>query len=44
MDKWAIPAPSDKFSNLNDIFKTLTDFFNYLNVQQHPKIITGLFS
>lgn len=44
MDKWAIPAPNEKFSNLNDIFTTVTDFFNYLNVQQHPIIRTGLFS
>lgn len=44
MDKWAIPAPNDKFSDFNDIFTIVTDFLNYLNVQQHPFIRTGLFS
>jgi hypothetical protein len=44
MDKWAIPAPIDKFSNVSDIFNTITDFLNYCNVQRHPIIREGLFS
>ncbi len=42
MDKWAIPAPLDKFVNIKDLFKTTTDFFKYCNVVIPPKIQTVL--
>ncbi len=38
MDKWAIPAPNDKFGNTSDLYKTLQDFFGYCNVIDPPTI------
>lgn len=38
MDKWAIPAPNDKFSDTNDVYKTLNDFFDYCNIIEKPVI------
>lgn len=38
MDKWAIPAPNDKFVNTTDLYKTLHDFFSYCNVIDPPTI------
>lgn len=43
MDKWAIPAPSDKFPNTGDLFRTLEDFFRYCNIIEPPAIQKGLF-
>ncbi|WP_218837877.1 DUF6978 family protein [Candidatus Methanoperedens nitratireducens] len=37
MDKWAIPAPTDKFPNTIDLFKTIEDFLDYCNVIDKPK-------
>jgi hypothetical protein len=38
MDKWAIPAPNDEFSDTANLYKTLQDFFLYCNVVEPPKI------
>ncbi len=38
MDKWAIPAPSNKFPQTNDLFSTLEDFFRFCNVIEQPLI------
>lgn len=38
MDKWAIPAPTNEFSNMSDLYRTLYDFFNYCNVVEPPII------
>lgn len=38
MNKWAIPAPVDKFSNTSDLYRTLYDFFSYCNVVEPPII------
>ena len=38
MDKWAIPAPNDEFSDTANLYKTLQDFFQYCNVVEPPKI------
>lgn len=38
MDKWAIPAPIDKFTNTTDLYATLNDFFKYCNVINPPTI------
>ena len=38
MDKWAIPAPNDEFSDTANLYKTLQDFFLYCNVVAPPKI------
>jgi len=43
MDRWAIPAPSDKFPNTSDLYTTLVYFFHYCNIIQLPIIQRGLF-
>lgn len=42
-DKWAIPAPAKAFSNLADLWQTLTDFLRYCNVVEPPRFTRGLF-
>ncbi len=37
-DKWAIPAPMDKFPNLADLSATLDDFMRYSNIVDPPEI------
>jgi len=37
-DRWAIPAPPEKFRNVNDLWETLTDFFVYCNIIEPPSI------
>lgn len=39
-DKWAIPCPTENFSDTSDLFNTLIEFFDYCNINQNPKIIT----
>jgi len=43
MDKWAIPAPQDRFPDTRDLYKTLYDFFRYCNIIEPPNIQRGLF-
>lgn len=43
MDKWAIPAPADKFSNTNDLYATLDDFFGFCYIVEPPIVQRGLF-
>ena len=38
MDKWAIPAPRDKFSDTSNLYYTLNDFFDYCHVIDKPII------
>jgi hypothetical protein len=38
MDKWAIPAPNDKFPDTHNLYTTLQDFFSYCNVVEPPKV------
>lgn len=38
MDKWAIPAPTDKFPDTTNLFKTLQDFLSYCNVVEKPSV------
>ncbi len=42
-DKWAYPVNSAKFSNLDDLWKTLHDFMDFCNIQKMPVIDRGLF-
>lgn len=42
-DKWAVPAPTDKFSHLQDRWQTLDDFMGFCNVVDRPAIRRGLF-
>jgi hypothetical protein len=43
-DKWAVPVPADRFSNLADIWITLEEFMRYCNITQPPHIERGLFT
>lgn len=38
-DKWAIPAPTNFFKNINDHWETLQDFMKYCNITLQPIII-----
>jgi len=38
MDKWAIPAPNDEFSDTTNLYTTLQDFFHYCTIVEPPKI------
>lgn len=40
--KWAIPVPTDKFSDINNLWRTLEDFMRYCNVVVPPQIVRGL--
>jgi hypothetical protein len=41
-DKWAFPAPLDKFSDTNDIWQIFQDFMKYCNIVLPPQIQRGL--
>jgi hypothetical protein len=43
-DKFAVPVPLDRFSNLADAWLTLEDFFRFCNVVRNPGITRGLFT
>ena len=43
-DKWAIPAPADRFQNTSDVWAALDDFLQYCNITQPPHIDRGLFT
>lgn len=38
IDKWAVPAPDDKFVNTSDLYVTLQDFLHYCNVIDPPVV------
>lgn len=42
-DKWAVPVPSDKFTNMTDLWETLDDFMRFCNITNPPIIERGLF-
>ena len=42
-DKWAFPVPDDRFTDLDDLWKTLGDFMKLCNILEPPKIVRGLF-
>lgn len=42
-DKWAYPAPVDRFTNPSDPWRTLLDFMRFCNVVTPPAIERGLF-
>ncbi len=44
MDKWAIPAPPDKFSSLSDLYETLVQFFTFCNIVEPPTVQKDLFT
>lgn len=41
-DKWAYLVPPNKFSNLSDLWQTLSDFMGYCNIVEPPAIQRGL--
>ena len=43
-DKWAVPVPADRFSNLRDVWVTLEEFMRFCNIAQPPHIERGLFT
>ena len=42
-DKWAIPAPADRYPNPSDIFSTFEAFMQHCNITEPPQIHKGLF-
>jgi len=42
-DKWAIPAPGDKFGNTSDLWRTFEEFMQFCNITRPPHINRGLF-
>jgi hypothetical protein len=43
-DKWAVPAPLDRFPDTTDLFATLDAFMKHCNVKEPPRIEKTLFS
>ena len=43
-DKWAVPAPSDRYANTLDLFSTFEAFMQHCNITDPPRIQKGLFS
>lgn len=43
-DKWAYPPPTDRFADLDDLWRTLEDFMEFCNVVERPIIRRGLFT
>jgi hypothetical protein len=42
-DRWAIPAPIDRYANTEDLFLTFEAFIIHCNITEPPKIQMGLF-
>ena len=42
-DKWAFPVPTDTFTDLADLWRTLQDFMHYCNIVELPVIRKGMF-
>ena len=40
--RWAVPAPVERFPQVNDLGSTLDDFFSYCNIVDPPTIQRGL--
>ena len=43
-DKWAFPAPVDRYPNVQDLFSTFEAFMRHCNITDPPRIEKGLFS
>ena len=43
-DKWAVPVPTDRFSNVADVWQVFEDFMRFCNVTQPPHVQRGLFT
>lgn len=42
-DKWAIPAPLERYPNTEDAYATFTAFMGHCNVTDAPGFVAGLF-
>jgi len=42
-DKWAIPAPNDRYTDTQNLFATFEAFMRHCNVTTPPKLQSGLF-
>ena len=40
---WASPVPSNRFADLDDLWRTLEDFMRFCNIVEPPVIRRGLF-
>jgi hypothetical protein len=43
-DKWAVPAPPDKYPDVHDLFSTLEAFVTDCNITNPPNVQKSLFS
>lgn len=43
-DKWAEPAPVDRYTNTLDVFATFETFMAHCNITQRPNVQKGLFA
>ena len=43
-DKWAVPAPIERYSNTSNLFATCEAFMEHCNITDRAKIQKGLFS
>jgi hypothetical protein len=43
-DRWAVPAPPDRFPNPSDLWATLGHFMAYCNITRPPHVERGLFT
>jgi hypothetical protein len=43
-DKWAFPVPVEQFSNVGDLWQTLSDFMRFCNIVEPPDFDRELFS
>ena len=43
-DKWAVPAPSERYANALDLFSTCEAFIQHCNIMGPSKMQKGLFS
>jgi hypothetical protein len=43
-DKWAVPAPADRYTDVRDLFATFEAFMTHCNITKKPIIQKGLFT
>ena len=43
-DKWAVPAPLARYTNIRDLFSTFEAFMQQCNITDPPRIQKGLFA
>lgn len=43
-DKWAVPAPTDRYANTLDLFATFEAFMQHCNITDPPMVQKGLFA